>query len=30
MDSGTKSTVTDIDSETGAISWDVKYVPNIE
>jgi hypothetical protein len=25
-----KSTVTDIDSETGAVSWDIKYVPNIE
>jgi hypothetical protein len=24
-----KTTVTDINSETGAISWDVKYVPNI-
>ena len=28
--SGVKTTVTDIDSETGAVSWDVKYVPNIE
>jgi hypothetical protein len=28
--SGIKTTVTDIDSETGAISWDVKYVPNID
>ena len=28
--SGVKTTVTDIDSETGAVSWDVKYVPNID
>jgi hypothetical protein len=29
VDNGIKSTITDIDSETGAISWDVDYVPNI-
>ena len=27
---GIKSTVTDIDPESGAVSWDIKYVPNIE
>ncbi len=26
---GVKSTVTDIDSETGAITWDVDYIPNV-
>ena len=26
---GIKSTVTDIDLETGAISWDVDYIPNV-
>ena len=28
--SGIKTTVTNIDSETGAVSWDVKYIPNID
>ena len=26
---GVKTTVTDIDKETGAVTWDVKYIPNI-
>jgi hypothetical protein len=30
INNGTKSTITAIDPETGAISWDIKYVPNIE
>ena len=29
VDGGVKSVVTDIDPETGAISWDVDYVPNL-
>ena len=27
---GVKSTVTDIDPNTGAVSWDIDYVPNID
>ena len=30
FDNGTKSTVTNIDPETGAISWDIDYIPNID
>ena len=30
FDKGTKSTVTDIDPETGAVSWDIDYIPNID
>ena len=29
IDNGVKSTITKIDSETGAISWDVDYIPNV-
>lgn len=29
IDNGVKSTVTNIDSETGAISWDVDYLPDV-
>ena len=29
IDNGTKSTVTDIDPNTGAVSWDIVYVPNL-
>jgi len=29
IDNGVKSTVTKIDPETGAISWDVDYIPNV-
>ena len=29
IDNGTKSTVTDIDPTTGAISWSIDYVPNL-
>ena len=27
---GIKSTVSDVDSETGTITWDIKYTPNLE
>ena len=30
VDNGTKSTVTDIDSTTGAISWSIQQIPNID
>ncbi len=30
VDNGVKSTVTDIDPNTGSISWDVDYIPNID
>ena len=30
FDNGTKSTVTNIDPETGAVSWDIDYIPNID
>ncbi len=30
VNNGTKSTVTDIDPNTGSISWDVDYIPNID
>ena len=30
VDNGTKSTITNIDPDTGAISWDIDYVPNID
>jgi hypothetical protein len=30
FDNGTKSTVTNINPETGAISWDIDYIPNID
>ena len=30
FDNGTKSTVANIDPETGAISWDIDYIPNID
>jgi len=29
VDNGVKSTITNIDSETGAISWDVDYIPDV-
>ena len=29
-DRGVESTVTDIDSETGRISWDIDYLPNFD
>jgi len=29
IDNGVKSTITKIDSETGAISWDVDYIPDV-
>ena len=27
---GIKSTVSDVDSETGTVTWDIKYTPNLE
>jgi len=30
IDNGVKSTVTNIDPNTGSISWDVDYIPNID
>ena len=30
VDNGTKSTITNIDPNTGAISWSIDYVPNID
>ena len=29
-DRGVESTITDIDSETGRISWDINYLPDFE
>ena len=30
ISNGSKTTVTDIDDQTGAISWEVEYIPNFE
>ena len=30
VDDGIKSTITDINPETGAVKWDIEYLPNYE
>ena len=30
ISNGSKTTVTNIDDQTGAISWEVEYIPNFE
>lgn len=29
VDSGVKSVVTDVDPNTGAVSWSIEYIPNL-